>query len=108
MKNSILVTGLIMLGTICGFGQLKAKSATVIAAKPSAEFIREKFDPARNPHDDLNAAIGKASKENKRIILDVGGEWCGWCKYMDRFIFDHPELTNLRDDNYVWIKVNFS
>ena len=108
MKNFILVTGLIMLSTIAVFGQLKAKSAAAVGSKTPAEFVREKFDPARNPHDDLDGAIATALKENKRIILDVGGEWCGWCKYMDRFIFEHTELTKLRDDNYIWVKVNFS
>jgi len=108
MKNYILASGLILLSTICGFAQLKAKSAAAVGAKPTTEFVREKFDPARNPQDDLKAAIEAALKENKRIILDVGGEWCGWCKYMDRFLFEHPLLAKIRDDNYVWVKINFS
>ncbi|BDQ03700.1 hypothetical protein [Ignavibacterium sp.] len=36
----------------------------------------KKFDPTRNPEQDLKNAIEYAQKTNKRIILDVGGEWC--------------------------------
>jgi len=108
MKNFILLSGLIILGPICGFSQLKAKSETAVGSRPSTEFVREKFDPARNPFDDLKTAIETASKENKRIMLDVGGEWCGWCRYMDKFLFEHPDLTKIRDDNYVWVKINMS
>ena len=99
---------MIILTALCSFAQLKAKGVTDASARPPAEFVREKFDPARNPSDDLKAAIETASNENKRIILDVGGEWCGWCIYMDKFIFQHPELTKLRDENYVWLKINMS
>lgn len=71
-------------------------------------FPREKFDPARDPKADLDDAIAKASASNKRIILDVGGEWCGWCVYMDKFFLENPKLSKLRDDNYLWIKINMS
>lgn len=71
-------------------------------------FTREKFDPLRNPMADLAAAVITAAKERKRIILDVGGEWCGWCVYMDKFFYQNPKLDKLRNDNYVWVKVNMS
>lgn len=73
-----------------------------------AVFTREKFDPARDAASDLAAAMDRAKSSGKRIILDVGGEWCGWCVYMDKFFYLNPAITKLRDDNFVWIKVNFS
>ena len=69
---------------------------------------REKFDPLRNPAEDLTADIVTAQKENKRIILDIGGEWCGWCRLMDEYFIKNSELSKLRDDNFVWLKVNMS
>lgn len=74
----------------------------------AATLEREKFDPARNPADDLQAAIVKARRENKRIVLDIGGEWCGWCKKMDFYFLQNPDLAKLRDENFVWLKINFS
>ena len=69
---------------------------------------REKFDPTRNANNDLQEAITKAKTENKRIILDVGGEWCVWCRNMDFFFLRNVDLAKLRDENFIWVKINFS
>ena len=42
-----------------------------------------KFDPNRDAQKDIDNAIVKAKKFNKRILLDVGGEWCIWCRRLD-------------------------
>jgi len=76
-------------------------------AKPVA-FPRERFDPTRDARADLDAAIKSAAKSGKNIVLDVGGEWCPWCVFMDKFFYLNPEIDKLRDANYVWVKVNFS
>jgi thioredoxin-related protein len=75
-------------------------------ARPHA--VREKFDPARIPKMDLEKAIAEAGKSGKRIILDVGGEWCGWCIHMDKYIAGHAALARLRSRNFIWVKVNYS
>ena len=36
------------------------------------------FDPSRNPFDDLKSTVELAKNMNKRIILDIGGDWCVW------------------------------
>ncbi|MFN8383919.1 MAG: thioredoxin family protein [Anaerolineales bacterium] len=66
------------------------------------------YDPARNPADDLAQAIVIAQKENKRIMLELGGDWCIWCKYMDDFYKSHPDILQARAENYVLVKVNVS
>lgn len=66
------------------------------------------FDPARDPFADLKTAEVEAKRGGKRILLDVGGEWCSWCHTMDDFIGGDAELRQFRDANYVWVKINFS
>jgi len=67
-----------------------------------------KFDPARNPNDDLRAAIELARNTNKRIILDVGGEWCIWCHRIDAFIYNADEIKSLLEENFIVLKINYS
>jgi thiol:disulfide interchange protein len=67
-----------------------------------------KFDPARDPARDLEAAIIEATRTKRRIILDVGGEWCPWCHTLDRFIDDHEDVKVAVARDYVWLKINFS
>lgn len=72
------------------------------------EETREKFDPARNPELDLKATVELAKATNKRIILDVGGEWCIWCHRIDAFINNTKEIKSLLDENFIVLKINYS
>lgn len=66
------------------------------------------FDPSRDPFSDLKIAIDNATEANKRIILDVGGEWCIWCHRIDAFMHDTEEVKSLLDENFIIVKVNYS
>lgn len=66
------------------------------------------FDPKRDPASDLEMAKVEAQRGGKRIMLDVGGEWCSWCHRLDKLVEEDGEIRSLRDANYVWMKVNFS
>ena len=67
-----------------------------------------KFDPSRNPEQDLKDAVVEAQKTNRRIILDVGGDWCIWCHRIDNFIDSVKDVSSLLHSNFVIMKVNFS
>jgi len=62
----------------------------------------------RDAAKDINEAVADAKRTNRRVILDVGGEWCGWCHALDRYFVEHEDLRALRDQHYVWLKVNYS
>ncbi|MGH8852126.1 MAG: thioredoxin family protein [Casimicrobiaceae bacterium] len=82
--------------------------AACLGGGAGAQDLSGKFDPARDAARDLAAAQAQASMQGKRVIVDVGGEWCVWCHIMDRFLAFDPELRRLRDRSYVWVKVNYS
>ena len=66
------------------------------------------YDEAHDPAKDLQAAINEATKTQKRILLEVGGDWCLYCNIMDETFDSHPQLRKIRDTNYVTLKVNYS
>ena len=76
--------------------------------KPAAYVPVRDYDVARDPAKDLQAAIGEAHRTDRNILLDVGGHWCKWCMYLDKFFTDHPDLAGLREKNFVVVYVNFS
>jgi thioredoxin-related protein len=82
---------------------LCANVGSLLAAE-SAPAFDDKADPAK----DVQAAAQKASAEKKRILLDVGGEWCIWCHILDKAIAADPPVTALLAAKYVTVKVNFS
>jgi len=90
-------------------GQPVASGNTPAAADVAAVAgLNAQFDPARDPVADLATAKVEAQRGGKRIVLDVGGEWCSWCHLLDAFIEGDAEIRSFRDANYVWMKVNYS
>jgi thioredoxin-related protein len=65
------------------------------------------FDPKRDTAKDISEAIKLATKKNKHILLDVGGNWCIWCHRLDNTFETDKEVAHLLK-NYVVVKVNFS
>ena len=66
------------------------------------------FDPSRNAAKDIKNAIAEAKKTNKRIYVDVGGEWCIWCHRIDEFYETHKDLYSYLKKHYVFVKINYS
>jgi hypothetical protein len=60
--------------------------AALAQTPPSpALYVNDSYDPRANPYRDLERAIERASAENKRILIVVGGDWCVWCEILDAF-----------------------
>lgn len=69
---------------------------------------RTKFDPARDAAKDIEQAVRLASASGRRVLLDVGGEWCVWCHRLDQLFADNPDLAAFLEKHYVVVKVNWS
>jgi len=37
------------------------------------------YDESANARADVAKALAKAARENKRVLLQIGGNWCPWC-----------------------------
>lgn len=87
-----------------------SKPSTVTPAVTPANTLADPdvYNVSSDPAQDLKQTVGIAQKENKRILIEVGGEWCIWCHIMDDFYKTHADLLKLRETNYVLLKVNYS
>ncbi len=70
--------------------------------------LPQKFDPARDAGSDVANAVALAKAQGKRVIVDVGGEWCSWCHILDGFIASNDDVKSLVGSRFVWVKVNYS
>jgi hypothetical protein len=66
------------------------------------------FNSPHNPFEALHAALAQARREQKNILISVGGDWCIWYHRLEQFIETHPELQQLRRDHYVTIHLSLS
>lgn len=81
---------------------------TQVAASAAPQTEHPKFDPARDAAKDIADAVKIAQKKNKRILLDVGGEWCGWCHKLDKFFLENTDAAKILKERYIVVKINFS
>jgi thioredoxin-related protein len=101
MKSLLAVVLIVFFSTGFLFSQGK-KESDKTAVKIA------KFDPSRNAAKDIENAIKEATKTHKRIILDVGGEWCIWCHRLDTLFIKNPDLFKYMNEHFVYLKVNMS
>ena len=73
-----------------------------------AQDLPLKFDPKRDAAADVATATVAAKAQHKRVLVDVGGEWCPWCHILDRFVAANADVKKIVDESYVWLKLNWS
>ncbi len=57
-----------------------AIAAFTISALPAQE--AKVYDEAADARPQVAAALAKAKKENQRVLIQWGANWCGWCKWL--------------------------
>jgi thioredoxin 1 len=98
--RSIILAAALLLGA--GLGCRQAPEATPVAEEPGRAAI---YPDGAQAEADITAALGKAAKEKKRVLLDFGGNWCGDCQVLEIY-FHAPANRNLLDSNSVLVPVN--
>jgi len=103
---------LMVCGLVLAFS-VQAQVSQTSQAGPSAAKEKEyvpvhKYDPKRDAARDIDEAVIEAARTQRRVLVEVGGEWCVWCHMMDDFFEKNRTVLDLREKNYVMVKVNFS
>ena len=74
----------------------------------SASDSTKLYNPAANVTKDVQAALARAKKEKKHVLLQIGGNWCVWCYRFNSFVHTDTSLKKLVDANYVVYHLNYS
>lgn len=70
-------------------------------------YFVDHYDAKRDPDKDLADAVARASAENKRVLVQVGGDWCGWCKLMSKYMESNDAVREHLTKNFLVMKVTY-
>lgn len=85
----------------------KAFAAVVLLSAASFAVAQSRiiYDAGANAHYDIAHAVHVAAQDNKRIILDFGGNWCGDCQVLDIYFHQAPNDA-IVDKNFVVVHID--
>ena len=50
--------------------------------------------------------VKQAAAANKKVLIDVYTDWCGWCKRMDSDTYSDRNIKNYLSEKYILVKLN--
>jgi thiol-disulfide isomerase/thioredoxin len=64
------------------------------------------YDAKANARTAIDRALKIAKRDNKRVLLTFGGNWCGWCYKLHDVITRHDVIAPLVDEEFVLVMVD--
>ncbi len=58
--------------------------------------------------EQITEAVKVAQKEGKNIILQIGGNWCSWCRKFYSFTTRNSEVDSVMKENFIILHINYS
>lgn len=86
---------------MCTVGMVHAQE------KPHLD-LQHIYDPTADAAADLAKAEQQAAASNKHVLVQIGGNWCIWCKRYYKFVHEDSTLNALTEKNYVIYHLNYS
>jgi thioredoxin-related protein len=97
-----------VLALVVALLALAPATAAARSERAGGLYVNETYSPRANPYQDLERGIQRATAENKRILIIVGGDWCVWCDILQRYLADEGEVHAAFEGSFVVVKVNWS
>jgi len=66
------------------------------------------YNPNADAKADVKKAVELAKKENKHVLIQIGGNWCPWCLRFHAMAKGAPQLDSIIQKDYVYMLLNYS
>jgi len=112
-KGSVLIRDNVLpqKGGLVEIGDLKMslpvpRSSGLVAAKVPLPKRKPIYNEAANAKAEIEAALKTANRENKRVLLKFGGNWCGWCFKLHDVFNQNAEVSAVLNRGFVLVLVD--
>ncbi len=78
----------------------EAPKPTQAKARPSI------YDPKLDAREQVKTAGAIARRENQRLLVMFGGDWCGWCHKLHDLFRSNPQIAKALRDDYKLVMVD--
>lgn len=92
---------------ILGFLALLLPVVPMVAASPEYRSMGpDIFDPRTKAEDLIAQAVTRATREDKRILLLFGANWCPWCRRLQATLTTDPAVRQKLQQKFVLVYVD--
>ncbi len=78
------------------------------AAAEGAATVKGPYDPAVDGWKQVQTVASRAATDGKRVLVVVGGNWCPWCRALDRLMTEDAALRTEVAAHYELVHLNYS
>ena len=73
----------------------------------STEAVRPNiYDTTANGSNQISEALVAAAKEHKRVLLQFGANWCGWCHLLHKLFETDQDIAKELQENYEVVMID--
>lgn len=105
-KRTNFLLAAALLSSLFAFYGPTASHAAESTKVAKSFYTVDHYGPSRDAMADLQETMRRAQADKKRIILQVGGDWCGWCHVLTRTFENNSEIRTALQENFLVMKVN--
>jgi thiol-disulfide isomerase/thioredoxin len=99
-----IATGLAVLLSLAGVASAQV-TAPQLGSVQLAQPLPLPYDDQADANQAVDAALARAQQSGKRILLDLGGNWCGDCRVFAA-VLAVPEVRRFVDGHFEQVLVN--
>src|SRR3954447_14804592 len=81
-------------------------ASPLVAAAPATKPAI--YDESADAKQQLAAAEQLAARDHQRVLMVVGGNWCGWCVKLDKLFHNDKEIAALLRAEYQVVHVDIN
>ena len=106
MRRILSFAFLIVAGIVPAFADVPAPQMKAVTEMAQLETpLPVPYDDQANADAALAATIAKAKKDGKRVLIDLGGNWCADCRILDG-VMELPEMRAFMAAHYEMVSVD--
>jgi thioredoxin-related protein len=85
-----------------------AVSVLLINTTSKAQDTTLLYDPAAIANLQIVGATANAKDNRKHVLLQIGGNWCKWCRQFDKWSRENAVVDSVLKADYVVAHINYS